>query len=177
MDQFWLVFVRTLYIRLKVQFMPNQILPPLNGEKRYGFKSVCRCWPQCAAPTELTAIWMPVAIKILLLRSTISVFQMFKLQPGVLTPGKLPSGQSRSERGIRSKGFNLPWAFIGKGTVRFQRNQAQCGPKGAHKSPTIAETIARYIWILPTLNHAPLQSDTSFRDVLPGFKTPGLSLG
>jgi hypothetical protein len=28
---------------------------------------------------ELTAIWMPVAIKILLLRSTISVFQMSKL--------------------------------------------------------------------------------------------------
>ena len=51
--------------------------------KRYGCKSVCRCWPQYAAPKELTAIWIPVAIKMLLLRSTISVFQMSKLQ-GVL---------------------------------------------------------------------------------------------
>src|SRR6516162_10849023 len=49
----------------------------------YGCKSVCRCWRYYAAPTELTAIWMPVAIKILLLRSTISVFQMSKL-PGAL---------------------------------------------------------------------------------------------
>src|SRR6516165_4148307 len=31
-------------------------------------------------PTEFSAIWIPITIKILLLRSTISVFQMSKLQ-------------------------------------------------------------------------------------------------
>ena len=59
--------------------------------------------------------------------------------------------------------------------MRLERNQAQCAPKGAHKSSVTAGNIARYIWILPTLNLVPLQGDPSFWDVLSGFKTPGLS--
>jgi len=48
---------------------------------------VCRCWPYYAAPTELSAIWIPITIKILLLRSTISVFQMGQT-PGASVPAR-----------------------------------------------------------------------------------------
>jgi hypothetical protein len=59
---------------------PNQILPPLNGENDMDVNLCAGVGHNMPLLPELTAIWMSVAIKILLLRSTISVFQMSKLQ-------------------------------------------------------------------------------------------------
>src|SRR6516165_10785177 len=89
----------------------------------YGCKSVCRCWPYYAAPTELTAIWMPVAIKILLLRSTISVFQMSKLPSragtGVLTRQACANGLGNGQ----TPGVCIAWrAARGRGRPRHNEH-------------------------------------------------------
>jgi hypothetical protein len=73
---------------------------------------VGKCITGHAAPAELIAIWIPITIKILLLRSTISIFEMSKLLWEAQAPPRDREAVRDNSPGLKAWAWSLALQMV-----------------------------------------------------------------